>query len=257
MFAASDFPTMEQLVKWPNWFGPEDSFYGFNKVAFITLLAMAIPVVLFMIAGSKYKRGLVPRGVQNVAESTIELVEKQIIAPTMGAEGMAFLPLLLSMFVFILVGNLFSIIPTAQFPGNARMANPLVLALIVWVVYIVVGVKHHGPKYFLDAINPPGVPAALKILVVPIELISVFIMRPFSLAIRLFANMLAGHILLVTFAVLTIQTIQAGGLLYLVTPFPFLGLVLFTGFELLVAVLQAYVFTLLTAVYVGSSIHIH
>lgn len=256
MLAAESFPTTEQLVVWPNWFGPEDSWYGFNKVAFLTLLAVVIVVAVYLIAGAKYRKSLVPRGVQNVAESAIQLVERQIILPTIGPDGMAYLPLLLSMFLFIFVGNLFGIIPTAQFGANARMGNPLVLALLAWVVFIGVGVKHHGPKYFWDAINPPGVPLALKPLVGLIELISTFIVRPFSLAIRLFANSLAGHILLVTFAVLTVQVWEKS-FLAIIAPFTFLGLVAFTAFELMVAFLQAYVFALLTGVYIGSSIHTH
>src|SRR4029079_17278067 len=92
---------------------------------------------------------------------------------------------------------------------NARMAGPAVLALIVWVTFIVVGFKHQGLRYFKLALFPPGVPKALYILVTPIEFISTFIVRPFSLAVRLFANMLAGHILLVTFAVLTITLLYA------------------------------------------------
>jgi F-type H+-transporting ATPase subunit a len=254
VFAEETFPRMNELVIWPNWFGKD--WYGFNKVAFLTLLAVLIPVVIFLVAGSKYRKSLVPRGVQNVAESAVEMVERQVIMPTIGAEGLPFLPLLLSMFLFILFGNLFEIIPTAQFPANARMANPLVLALLSWVVFIAVGVKHNGLKYFWQAINPPGVPAALKLLVIPIELISVFVVRPFSLAIRLFANMLAGHILLVTFVFLTVSVWELSGLAA-VAPVTFAGLVLFTGFELMVAFLQAYVFTLLTAVYIGGSIHLH
>ena len=136
------------------------------------------------------------------------------------------------------------------------MANPIVLALLSWLVFIGVGIKHHGPKYVWDAVNPPGVPLALKFLVVPIEIISVFIVRPFSLAIRLFANMLAGHILLVTFVALTVSCWELSGLAAIV-PVTFAGLVLFTGFELMVAFLQAYVFTLLTAVYIGGAIHTH
>lgn len=254
MFAAQEFPTMEDLVIWPDWFGKD--WYAFNKVSFITLLAVVLPVLLFVVAGQKYKKSLIPRGVQTVAESTVEMVEKQIIMPTIGPEGMKFLPLLLSMFMFIFVGNIFEVIPTAHFPANARMANPLVLAMLSWLVFIGVGVKHNGLSYFWKAINPPGVPLALKFLVVPIEFISTFLVRPFSLAIRLFANMLAGHILLVTFVVLTVSVWQLSALAAIV-PVTFAGLVLFVGFEILVSVLQAYVFTLLTAVYIGGSIHLH
>ena len=255
MFAAEKFPTMDDLVIWPEWFFKGTNF-AFNKVTFLSFLALAIPVIVFIVAGSRYKKNLVPRGVQTVAESVVDMVEKQVIMPTIGPEGLTFLPLLLSMFVFILIGNIFGIIPTAQFGANARMGNPLVLAIISWLVFIGVGLKHHGIKYFWDAVNPPGVPLVLKPLVVVIEIISVFLVRPFSLAIRLFANSLAGHILLVTFSVLSVQTFEANGLL-LVFPLPFMGLIAFTGFELLVAVLQAYVFTLLTAVYIAGSIHTH
>ena len=253
MIASETFPRMNELVLWPNWFGKD--WYGFNKVAFLSFLAMLIPVLIFLAAGSKYRKSLVPRGVQNIAESAVEMIEKQVIMPTMGAEGLNFLPLLLSMFLFIFVGNVFEIIPTAQFPANARMANPVVLAALAWLVFVGVGLRHHGPKYFWDAINPPGVPLLLKPLVMFIELISIFILRPFSLTIRLFANMLAGHILLVTFVFLTVSVFEVA--LSWVLPFTFAGLVLFTGFELLVALLQAYVFTLLTAVYISSSIHTH
>jgi F-type H+-transporting ATPase subunit a len=255
VFAAEDFPTMKDLVIWPDWFF-EGTNFAVNKVTILSFLAMLIPVLLFVVAGSGYRRSLVPRGVQNLVEGTVEVVEKRVILPTMGAEGLSFLPLLLSMFLFIFVGNLFGIMPTVHFGANARMGNPVILAIISWLVFIGVGIKHHGPKYFLDAVNPPGVPLALKFLVVPIEIISVFLVRPFSLAIRLFANSLAGHILLVIFAVLTAQMINPGPSL-IVAPLTFLGLVAFTGFELLVALLQAYVFTLLTAVYIAGAIHTH
>jgi F-type H+-transporting ATPase subunit a len=139
-------------------------------------------------------------------------------------------------------------------PANARMANPMILALITYVVFIGAGLKHNGLKYFTSALFPPGVPKALYILVTPIELISTFFVRPFSLAVRLFANMLAGHILLITFSVLTISLFTAS-LLAVVSPFSFFMLVAFTGFEIMVAFLQAYIFTLLTGVYIGGAIH--
>ena len=133
-------------------------------------------------------------------ETSIDFIEKQVVLPGIGADGMRYLPMLISMFFFIWIGNLFEVIPTAHMPANARMANPLVLALTAWVMFIGVGVKHNGLKYFKDALFPPGVPKALYLLVTPIEFLSTFLIRPFSLAVRLFANMLAGHILLVTFS---------------------------------------------------------
>ena len=155
----------------------------------------------------------------------------------LGEEGMGFLPYLTTLFWFILVCNLFEIIPIFQFPPMARMAMPMVLALITWVIYNGVGFKHQKLSY-------------------------IKIVRPFSLAVRLFANMLAGHLLLVTFALLTDALIfhdgvKAGGF-PLFSPLAILPLAMdigITGFEVLVAVLQAFIFTILTAVYIGGSMH--
>lgn len=253
MLAELEFPSINNIVEWPAWFG-EDTWYAFNKIALISMIAMIVPVILFLVAGSKYKSRTVPSGVQTVAESSVDFVEKQIIMPTIGRDGLGFLPLLISMFFFIFIGNLFEIIPTSHMPANARMANPLLLALLSWVVFIAVGLRAHGIKYIGMVLFPPGVPKALYLLVTPIEFISTFLVRPFSLAVRLFANLLAGHILLITFSVLTI-TLVGGGLLAIVSPLSFGMLVAFTGFELMVAFLQAYIFTLLTAVYIGGALH--
>jgi F-type H+-transporting ATPase subunit a len=140
-------------------------------------------------------------------------------------------------------------------PANARMAVPLFLALMVWVIFNAVGVANQGPiGYLKSSLFPPGVPKALYLLVTPIEFVSTFLVRPFSLAVRLFANLLAGHILLVTFAVLTAALwVQQWYAVFM--PLPFLMLLFLTGFELLVAFLQAYIFTILTAVYIGGAMH--
>jgi F-type H+-transporting ATPase subunit a len=247
-----EFPPIENLVEWPNWFGPKDSFYGFNKIAFISLVAIVVTSVLFILGNRK--RSMVPKGAQNLVESSVAFIRDGIVLETMGPDGMRYLPYLVSLFFFILIGNIFEVIPFFHMPANARMAGPAVLALITWAYYIAVGLKHQGPKYFINAIAPPGVPKALYILVVPIEFLSTFIVRPFSLAVRLFANMLAGHILLVTFSVLCI-TLFTASLLALVLPLSFFMLVALTGFEVMVAFLQAYIFTILAAVYIGSSMH--
>lgn len=245
------FPPIDHIVIWPAWFG-EGTFYEFNKIAFISFIAMVVPVVLFLLAGRKAK--LVPSGVQNLMEWGLDFVEDQVVAPAIGADGIRYLPMLTSMFFFIWIGNIFEVIPSAHMPANARMANPLVLAVIAWVMFIGVGLKHHGLGYFRSALFPPGVPKPLYILVTPIELLSTFIIRPFSLAVRLFANMLAGHILLVTFSVLCITLWSASVLAgVLVLSFPML--VAFTGFEFMVAFLQAFIFSLLTAVYIGGALH--
>lgn len=249
LLAALKFPPIDELVKWPA-FGPA----GFNKVALITMLATFFTLLLFFLAGSQ--KALVPTGVQNFIESAVEFVTDGIILQTMGPEGLPYLWYLTSLFFFIFFCNIFEIIPFFQFPASARMAIPLMLAIITWFLYIGVGFKRHGLRY-LGTVKPPGVPFALLFLVVPIEILSTFIVRPFSLAVRLFANMLAGHLLLVTFAVLT-GALLSSSIVFMkpIAILPFAMDIAITGFEAFVAILQAFVFTILTAVYLGSSIHI-
>jgi F-type H+-transporting ATPase subunit a len=245
-----EFPPIENIVEWPNFAG--DSWYGFNKIALINVIAVVATTILFLLAR---KGSLVPKGAQNLGESSVSFIQEGIIMQAIGPDGLRYLPFLASLFFFILIGNLFEIIPFFHMPANARMANPLILALITWVFFIAVGVKYQGPlKYLKSTLFPPGVPKALYLLVVPIEFLSTFIIRPFSLAVRLFANMLAGHILLVTFSVLCIALFTAS-LLAVVLPFSFFMLVALTGFELMVAFLQAYIFTILAAVYIGGAMH--
>ncbi|HTO00314.1 MAG TPA: F0F1 ATP synthase subunit A, partial [Microthrixaceae bacterium] len=246
------FPPIQDIVKWPAAFG-DGQWYAFNKIGLMSLIAMAVPALLFYLAGRK--ASLVPRKLQNVMESGIDFVEQQLILPAIGPDGMRYLPMLTSMMFFIWIGNMFEVIPTAHMPANARMANPLILALVAWCMFIGVGVKHHGFGYFKGALFPPGVPKALYILVTPIEFLSTFLIRPFSLAVRLFANMLAGHILLVTFSVLTITLTSTLGPLIAVAALSFPMLVAFTAFEFMVAFLQAFIFALLTAVYIGGALH--
>jgi F-type H+-transporting ATPase subunit a len=176
---------------------------------------------------------------------------------TMGKEGLGWTPFLLTTFLFIYLCNVPGIIPFFQMPATARMAVPMFLALLVWVVFNATGIKHQGVGGYLKSVLfPPGVPKALYILVTPIELISVFLVRPFSLAVRLFANMLAGHILLITFALLSEALFQAKDVILI--PFgilPFFMLLFITSFEVLVAFLQAYIFVILAAVYIGGAAH--
>ncbi|MDY7100054.1 MAG: F0F1 ATP synthase subunit A [Actinomycetota bacterium] len=251
MIFGLEFPPVENLIEWPAYFG-EGTIFEFNKIALINIISVIVPVAIFLVASRS--RQMVPKGTQNVAEMSVDFIRSQVIAPTIGHGGEVFLPLLMSLFWFIFLGNLFEIIPTFHMPANARMANPLILALLVFFVFIGVGIKHQGLAYFKNAVVVPGVPAALLVLVIPIEFLSTFIIRPFSHAVRLFANMLAGHILLVTFGVLCI-TLWTASALVLALPFAFGMLVGLTGFELMVAFLQAYIFTILAGVYIGGAMH--
>lgn len=241
-----EFPSIDNLVVWPS-----IGNTGFNKIAFIDCFAVVATAFIFLLAR---KKSLVPRGFQNLAESSVQFIDGGIVQQAIGPGGEKYLPYLASIFFFVFFGNIFEIIPGFAMPANARMANPLILAIITWGFFICAGLRAQGPRYFKEALFPPGVPVALYLLVTPIEFLSTFIVRPFSLAVRLFANMLAGHILLVTFAVLCITLWSASVLVgVLVLSFPML--VAFTGFEFMVAFLQAFIFSLLTAVYIGGALH--
>ena len=258
--SAVPFPPPRNLVEWPAIFG-EDTAFAFNKITLIALIAFLVPVIIFMMAkgGSADK----PSKIRVLAEGIVNFVEEQIAKPGIGHGYEPYVPLLTTLFLFIAIGNLFEVIPFFNMPGNARMAGPLIFALTVWVMFIAVGVKHHGFSYFKDIVWPPGIENPfMRGFVGFIELFSVFIARPLSHAVRLFANMLAGHILLVTFGVLTIGTFAKlfdGVTGIVIQPFAWLGsfagLIAFTGFEVGVSFIQGFVFAILAAVYIGSSLH--
>jgi F-type H+-transporting ATPase subunit a len=246
-----EFPPVSHVIEWPTLFGGGP--FGVNKVVLLMWISALLVFLLFFLAGRK--RSLVPTGVQNVAESIVDFVREGVVLQTMGPEGMPYVPFLLTLFSFIFVCNIWEIIPGVQMPVNARIALPLFLALLVWVIFNVVGLMKQGPvSYFKSMLFPPGVPKALYILVTPIELVSTLLVRPLSLSVRLFANMLAGHLLLVSFAVITAAVFEPSPLV-LIWPFSFFLLVALTGFEVLVAVLQAFIFTILAAVYIGGAMH--
>ncbi|MCS5687661.1 MAG: F0F1 ATP synthase subunit A [Actinomycetota bacterium] len=246
------FPPIAELLEWPGILF-DGSIIELNKVGLIYLWAMAAPLVLFVLAIRR--SALVPKGVQTVAESSVDFVRENVVMQTIGPDGMRFMPFLMSLFFFIFFANITEVIPFIQFPANSRMAAPAVLAIIVWLVFNAVGIKSQGFfQYFKNTVIPPGVPGALLPLVAVIEFVSTFLVRPFSLAVRLFANMLAGHLLLVTFAVLTTALWTPGPLAAIVWA-PFVVLIGLTGFEILVAFLQAFIFTILTAVYIGGALH--
>jgi F-type H+-transporting ATPase subunit a len=228
---------------------------GINKTAVIYGFATLATIVLFWL-GTRKKDALVPSGIfQNTAESGVAFVRNQIIMSTMGKDGLGFLPYLTALFFFLFFSNITEILPAVQFPANARIAMPLVFALITWFMYNIVGIVKQGPLHYLkNSTIPPGVPAPILLLVIPIEFISNFLVRPFSLMVRLFANMLAGHLILVTFAALCAGLWAAKVTAIIVIP-TFGLLVAMTGFEILVSFLQAFIFAILTAVYIGSSMH--
>jgi len=188
---ALEFPPVSHLFDWPDILF-SGSLFAVNKTVLIYLAAVLITSAIFLTAG-KQRNSLVPVGVQHVAESGVNFVEESVVMETIGPEGKKYLPFLTTMFFFILFSNIFEVVPGIQFPANSRMAVPITLALVVWVIYNFVGVRSQGiGGYLKNSLFPPGVPKALYLIVTPIELVSTFVVRPFSLAIRLWANMVAG-----------------------------------------------------------------
>jgi len=244
-----EFPPISHVVEWPTLFG--DGPFAVNKVIILMWVSAAISFGVMYLGGRK--QALVPTGAQNVAESAVDFVQDGIIMETMGPDGLKFTPFLLTLFVFILTCNIWGLIPGIQMPVNARIALPAFMAILVWAIYHITGIVSQGPiKYFKSATIPPGVPMAILPLVFLIELLGILVTRPLSLAVRLFANMIAGHLLLVTFAVLCQALFEAT---YIGAVLPFALLVFLSAFEILVAFLQAYIFTILAAVYIGGAMH--
>jgi F-type H+-transporting ATPase subunit a len=225
----------------------------FNRVSGLMVLAALIVIALFLLAFRDPQ--VVPRGLQNAMEAVVDFIRNGIVMEVMGAEGLGWVPFLTAMFMFIFVCNLFEILPLINFPATSRIAIPAFLAIIVWFCYNVVGVRSQGlGGYLRSTLFPPGVPPALYLLVTPIEFVSTFIVRPFSLSVRLLGNMFAGHLILTIFALGTVYLLLKPATA-IFSPFAFALTVFLTAFELLVAVLQAYIFTILSAVYIGGAMH--
>jgi F-type H+-transporting ATPase subunit a len=248
---ALEFPPINEVIRW------RDLFPSFNKVAIIACLAVVIGSVIYIIAARRDPL-VAPKGVRNLAEVGVEFIEDQIVMQTIGRDGLGWTPFLLTLFIFVYLCNLPGVIPILQFPATARMAIPFFLAMVVWLIYNTVGFKHNGLKYLTGMLWPRTVPVAMRPLVGLIEFLSNIILRPFSLAVRLFANMLAGHMLLVTFALLANALLFAETKQLLLKPLtilPIFMLLFLTAFEILVGLLQAYIFTILTGVYIGLAKH--
>ena len=230
--------------------------FQFTRTVFLIFLAAFI-VVALLYFGLRRNR-LVPSKFELTMESTVEFVRDGIGKDVIGPEGSKYVPYLLAIFLFILVGNLFEVTPLINFPITSRMAIPFFLSLVTYVIFVFVGFKKYGFRFLGDTIWPKHVPIGLRWLVGIIELFSVFLLRPLTLAVRLFANMLAGHLMLTLLLgsgvifILAFPEIGAKALVGI--PWFALGLGIFV-FEIVVAVLQAYIFTLLSAVYIQSSIH--
>jgi F-type H+-transporting ATPase subunit a len=207
-------------------------------------------IVLLALAATR-NASLIPGRLQSVVEMTYEFVAGTV-RDSAGEEGMKFFPLIFSLFIFILVLNLLGMIPFG-YTVTSHIIITFALAMIVMGTVVIYGFMRHGLG-FLRLFVPSGVPGYILPLVVAIEVIS-FLSRPISLSVRLFANMLAGHIALKIFAYFVVGLLAAGAWTAILSPLPLMLAVALTALELLVAFLQAYVFTILACIYLNDALH--
>src|SRR5246500_952196 len=222
---------------------------AFTNSAFFMLIGLSL--ILFLMLGTTRSRALVPGRLQSVAEMSYEFVANTLRS-TAGTEGMKFFPLVFSLFMFILVLNVIGIIPYT-FTVTSHIIITVAFALLVFFTVLIYGFWKNG-LHFLKLFVPSGIPIYILPLVTFIEVLS-FLSRPVSHSVRLFANMLAGHITLQVFAGFIIMLASAGILGWFGAVLPFAMVVALTALELLVAFLQAYVFAILTCIYLNDAIH--
>ncbi len=222
---------------------------SFTNASLLMVIILGL-VSLLMIVGTS-KRSLVPGRLQAAAEMSYEFVA-DTVRSSAGQEGMRFFPLVFSLFMFVLLANLLGLLPFS-YTVTSQIVVTFALAGLVMAVVILYGLVRHG-THFLHLFAPSGVSPIILPFIILIEIIS-FLSRPISLSVRLFANMLAGHITLKVFGGFVVLLLGAGGAAALLAPLPLIGIILLTAFELLVAVLQAYVFAILTCVYLNDAIH--
>lgn len=216
------------------------------------LLALTLLVVILIKVARRYGRGegvtSAPKGMQNTMETIVNFVNDEVAKPNLGAKSNKYLPYLLTVFLFILINNIIGLIPgTANVTGN--IAFTFVLAIISFIVILFSSNSH----YWMHIINPPGVPGWVKIILVPVEILGIFT-KPFALMIRLFANMVAGHILIICLiSLIFIMGALNQWIGWGFAPFSIAFTIFIYFIEVLVAFLQAFIFTILTAVFIGQA----
>ena len=236
----------------------EGTPFELNRVGLLMLVGSALCLTFFLYGAAK--KSLVPHGVRNLAETAYLFVRNNIAVDVIGAkDGLKYANYLATVFFFILFMNVLAIVPGIHFAPTARMAIPFMLAILTWIVFNVVGIVKQGPiKYLKGTLFPPGVPWPIYILLTPIEFFSVFVVRPLTLMVRLLANMMAGHVLLTIFFLFTHDFLWEN-----LGPASPLGVVTLAAaavlmvLEMLVIVMQAYIFTMLTAFYIAEAVHGH
>ncbi|MFQ5516621.1 MAG: F0F1 ATP synthase subunit A [Acidimicrobiia bacterium] len=234
------------------------SIGGFDVTRTVFLIFLAALISMALLFFGLRRARLVPSKFGAAIEALVGFIRDDVAVGIIGPEGARYTPYLLALFLFILVGNLFEITPLINFPITSRMALPGFLAVVTWAVFVVVGIAKNGFGYFIGVVWPKSVPIGFRWFVGLIELVSVFLLRPLTLAVRLFANMVAGHLMLTLLLgsgwIFLSNVGDIGAKAGVGVAWFALGLGIFL-FEIVVAVLQAYIFTLLSAVYIQSSVH--
>ncbi|MFD8493413.1 F0F1 ATP synthase subunit A [Amycolatopsis sp. NPDC059657] len=227
-----------------------------TKPMIMVVFSVIIILAYFLISTRKLK--VVPGKNQFVAESIYDFSRNNIAREQIGAKDFRpFVPLLFALFTFILVNNIYGIIPVFQFPTMSRIGFPLALSvLVVYPVYHYVGIKRHGfGHYMKKELAPPGVPGFVLPLFIPIEFFSKFFMAPLTLAIRVFAAMFAGHLIIMVFTLGgSFLLTEVAGPVKIVSPIAFLFAIAMTFLEAFIQVLQAYIFATLAASYIGAAL---
>ena len=213
-------------------------------------MAFAVAGAYFLIMAGTRQHAMVPGRLQSLVELTYEFVAG-IVRDSAGKEGMRFFPLIFTLFIFILIGNMLGMIP-GSFTFTSHIIVTFFMAVAVFIGVTVLGFVIHGAR-FLTFFVPHGAPKAMLPLLVPIEILS-YCVRPISLSVRLFVNMMAGHTMMKVFAGFVVSL---GSYYVLPGIFPLAIAVALTGFEIAVAFLQAYIFTVLTCIYLHDAIHMH
>jgi F-type H+-transporting ATPase subunit a len=226
--------------------------FHFTKPMLLAIICAVVVIAFFWAAFAKPK--LVPRGVQNLGEMALLAVRDQILRPSLGRKGDKYLGFLASLFFFIFLMNLMELIPVAQFPVPSRIGFVWPLVGIVYLLYLFLGFRQQGFVGYFKNMVPPGVPWYVLPILFPVELAKFFIIQPFTLGVRLFGNMFAGHLLLSIFMIATwyLMNFWTIGLVYSAGSF-ILALFVFL-LEILVDLLQAFIFTTLTATYIAASL---
>jgi F-type H+-transporting ATPase subunit a len=224
---------------------------GFSQANLFMVVAVLLTMGL-LVYGMR-QRAIVPGRLQSLAETAYEFVH-ELVTGQVGDEGKRFFPFVFALFMFVLFGNLLGMLPYA-FTFTSHIAVTFALAMIVFVLITVVAISIHG-MHFFSYFFPEGAPKVLAPLIIPIEVIS-YLSRPVSLSVRLFANMVAGHVMLKVFATFVVLMGSAGAVGLFGAAAPLAVNVALVGFEFLVAFLQAYVFAILTSIYLHDAVHLH